>query len=97
MSHFPIHRDIEKENPSMLNLKEKTAGAKQPLAVIGGKEKAMQARPNLAVLNSNINHGNVQRPIPAPSGKVVRFHRNFISGHKQDVLKRCLFLRQLVT
>ncbi|KAM8707974.1 hypothetical protein ACLKA7_015013 [Drosophila subpalustris] len=76
MANFQIHRDNEKENPSMLNLKEKSAmlvgaGAKQPLAVIGGKEKALVPRANLGVLSKNINHGNVPRGIPAPSGKVA--------------------------
>lgn len=85
MASFQIHRDnSEKENPSMLNIKEKSAlhvvggpgagiGAKQPLAVIGGKEKAVLApRTNLGVLNSNKNHANVPRTIPVPSGKLVR-------------------------
>jgi len=79
MASFQIHRDNEKENPSMLNIKEKSnIGTKQPLAVIGGKEKALAPRANLGVLNTNNNHGNVPRGIPAPSGKVVRFHHNFI-------------------
>lgn len=95
MASFQIHRDnSEKENPSMLNIKEKSAlhvvgpgaglGVKQPLAVIGGKEKAMLApRANLGVLNTNKNHGNVPRTIPIQSGKLVRglhikFHHNFV-------------------
>ncbi|KAH8419550.1 hypothetical protein KR222_005226 [Zaprionus bogoriensis] len=77
MASFQIHRDnSEKENPTMLNLKGGTAaagvGAKQPLAVIGGKEKAMLApRANLGVLNTNNNHGNVPRTITAQPGKMV--------------------------
>ncbi|XP_030573134.1 G2/mitotic-specific cyclin-A [Drosophila novamexicana] len=71
MASFQIHRDnCEKENPGMLNLKEKGAVAKQPLAVIGGKEKALAPRANLVVLNTNNNHGNVPRGNPAPPGKV---------------------------
>lgn len=82
MASFQIHRDnTEKENPGMPSLKEKSsllhgAGGKQPLAVIGGKEKALAPRANLVVLNTNNNHGNVQRGNPVPSAKMVRFHQN---------------------
>ncbi|KAH8370018.1 hypothetical protein KR093_001892 [Drosophila rubida] len=72
MSSFQIHRDNnEKENPHIMNRKEKSAmgaGGKQPLAVIGEKEKALGPRANLGVLSTNNN--NVPRGIPVPSGKV---------------------------
>lgn len=93
MASFQIHRDnTEKENPGMPSLKEKTSmlngagGVKQPLAVIGGKEKALAPRANLVVLNTNNNHGNVQRGNPVPSGKMVRFHHN---SHPNFVVVCC--------
>ncbi|KAH8261495.1 hypothetical protein KR044_010316 [Drosophila immigrans] len=71
MASFQIHRDNnEKENPHIMNHKEKVlgagAGGKQPLASL--KEKALAPRANLGVLSTNNN--NVPRGIPAPSGKV---------------------------
>ncbi|XP_030385511.1 G2/mitotic-specific cyclin-A [Scaptodrosophila lebanonensis] len=72
MATFQIHRDInDKENPEVpAALREKGCG-KQPLAVIGGKEKAQPLAPraNFAVLNAN--NGNVPRAAPLPAGKAV--------------------------
>ncbi|XP_062133366.1 G2/mitotic-specific cyclin-A [Drosophila sulfurigaster albostrigata] len=66
MASFQIHRDINgKENPNIMNLKEKAvlgAGGKQQI-----KANVLAPRANSGVLATN--NTNVPRGIPAPSGK----------------------------